>query len=718
MNEMETRIDDLLQEMTLEEKAHELGNDAPANERLGIPKAIHGEILHGVMLRSWAEPELAEALGDNGPMIFPQAIAMGCTFDPELIERIGHATAREARSLRRHHCYSPNLDIAFDPRFGRVEENFGEDPHLVSRLGVAIINGFQGRGEERFDSRHVLATAKHFAGYGLVRGGINGAEVDSGERALREVHLPPFEAAVREAGVSGIMPSHHAQDGTPCHCNVWLLRDVLRREWGFDGLILSDNSDVYRLFAVLRVAKSPEDAARLALEATLDFEIQLQRNPEMMCYGHLPKLVHEGLVTESDVDTAVRRALRAKMLLGLFEGDETENPVEVCGCTEHRELALEAACASHVLLANDGVLPLNGEESKSVALIGPHADRCELGGYIGDVFAPKVTPFEGLQKVLGEQVRCAPGCGFGLEDEEIDDDSAIAEAVELARDSETVILALGGLRATCGEGVDNADIRLPGRQHELAHAVLDLGKPTILLLIGGRPWAIADIAERCNAVLLAWYGGCEAGNAIARTLTGINNPGGKLSMSFPRSVGHTQCTYLRRPAFSGSGSGNYRQHDNSPLYPFGHGLSYTRFEYSDIQLSRESIRAKGTLEATITVTNTGECAGDEVVQCYIRDEVASICPFEKQLRAFQRLRLEASESREVSFTLGPDELWMIDAQMQKVVEPGWFTVQIGGSSDNGKTSRFLVTENDNVGNFDTAEAINMRPEDDAEAPLK
>ncbi|MFW6286535.1 MAG: glycoside hydrolase family 3 N-terminal domain-containing protein [Candidatus Sumerlaeota bacterium] len=718
MNEMEKRIDDLLQQMTLEEKAHELGNDAPANERLGIPQANHGEILHGVMLRSWGEEELAEKLGDNGPVIFPQAIAMGCTFDPDLIERIGDVTAREARSLGRHHCYSPNLDIAFDPRFGRVEENFGEDPHLVARLGVSIINGFQGRGEERFDSRHVLATAKHFAGYGLVRGGINGAEVDSGERALREVHLPPFEAAVREAGVSGIMPSHHAQDGVPCHCNVWLLRDVLRREWGFDGLIVSDNSDVYRLFAVLRVAKSPEKAAILALEATLDFEIQLQRNPEIMCYAHIPKLVREGQVSESDVDTAVRRALRAKMLLGLFEGDETEDPVEVCGCPEHRALALEAARASHVLLANDGILPLKNEKSKQVALIGPHGNRCELGGYVGDVTAPKVTPFEGLQNVLGDQVRCTPGCGFGLEDEDLDEDSAIAEAVELAQDSDVVILALGGLRATCGEGVDNADIRLPGRQHELAHAVLDAGKPTILLLIGGRPWAIADIAERCNAVQLAWYGGCEAGNAIAQTITGINNPGGKLSVSFPRSVGHTQCTYLRRPAFSGVGSGNYRQHENSPLYPFGHGLSYTQFEYSDVQLSKERIRPKGTLEATVTVANSGDCVGDEVVQCYIRDEVASICPFEKQLRAFQRIRLEPGESREVKFHLGPEELWMIDAHMQRVVEPGWFTVQIGGSSADGNTARFLVTESGSSETFDAVEAIDMRPEDDAEAPTR
>ncbi|MFW5845299.1 MAG: glycoside hydrolase family 3 N-terminal domain-containing protein [Planctomycetota bacterium] len=710
---IEERIDALLERMTLDEKAHELGNDAPANERLGIPSMQHGEILHGVMARSWGHPEDVAALGDTGPTIFPQTIAMGCTFDPELIERIGRAVAREARSLGRHHCYSPNLDIAWDPRFGRVEENFGEDPHLVERLGVAIIHGFQGRNAERFDSRHVLATAKHFAGYGLVRGGINGAEVDSGERALREMHLPPFEAAVREARVSGIMPSHHAQDGVPCHCNRWLLDTVLRREWGFDGLILSDNSDVYRLFATLRVAADPAAAAILALDAGLDLELQLQRNPEQMCYRLLPELVRSGRIAEAQVDAAVRRMLRVKMQLGLFEGDEREDPASICGCDTHRDLARAAAAASQVLVQNDGLLPLDPDGEQRIALIGPHAARCELGGYVGDLAAAGMTPVDGLRAVFGQRVASAPGCAFCPEDEDEDEDNSIAEAVALARTSDVAILALGGSRATCGEGVDNADIRLPGRQHALAHAVLDTGTPTVLLLIGGRPWAIADIAVRCRAVLVAWYGGCEAGTAIAQTISGVNNPGGRLSMSFPRSVGHTQCSYLRRPAFNGSGHGAYRQHDNSPLWPFGHGLSYTTFAYSPIRLSSERIGPRGCLTASITVSNSGDRDGDEVVQCYLRDEVASITPFERQLRGFRRIHLKAGASTELQFRIGPEQLWMIDAQMRKTVEPGWFTLQIGGSSDAGQTARFLVVDPEQS-IAERATVAHMRPEDDAE----
>ncbi len=715
--EIDVRIEDLLGRMTVEEKAHELGNDAPANERLGIPRMNHGEILHGVMWRSTyaaGDPERYEGVR---PTVFPQSIAMGCTFDPDLVERIATVIAREARSLDRHHCYSPNLDIACDPRFGRVEENFGEDPHLVSRIGVAIIHGFQGRGNERFDSRHVLATAKHFAGYGVVTGGINGASVDVGARALREIHLPPFEAAVREAQISAIMPSHHAQEGIPCHCNMWLLRDVLRREWGFDGIIASDNSDVYRLFAMQRVAADREEAAMLALEAGVDLDLMLQRWDKIMCYNLLPKLVEDGRVPESLVDDATRRALRAKFELGLFDGVDREDPRIICACREHRELALEGARASHVLLANDGLLPLNPNDEKSIVLIGPHAELCHLGGYVGDLAPEGITPAQGMHAQMQDpaKLRIAPGCGFGVEDKADDDDAMIAQAVIDAADSDVVVLALGGIRKTCGEGSDNADIRLPGRQHELAHKVLDCGKPTVLLLIGGRPWAIADIAERCRAVLLAWYGGCEAGSAIGESLFGLNNPGGKLSMSFPKSVGHIPCSYLRRPGFTGSGHDAYRQHDREPLFPFGHGLSYTEFSYGQVELSADTIGPAGQVTAAVDVRNIGQRSGDEVVQCYVSDETASITPFLKQLRGFRRIHLKPGESQRVEFTLGPDELALWDVHMERVVEPGWFTVQIGGSSATGETARFAVvdpTKNDIA--HERADAIVLSREQDME----
>jgi len=719
---MNRTIDEFLESMTLEDKAHELGNDAPANERLGIARMNHGEILHGVMWRPrQAESDPVRYEG-AGPTIFPQAIAMGCTFDPELVETIGQAIAREARSLDRHHCYSPCLDVAWDCRFGRVEETFGEDPHLVSRLGVAIIHGFQGRGPERFDGRHVLATAKHFAGYGEVRGGLNGEEVNIGERRLREVHLPPFEAAVKEAGVASIMPSHHAQEGVPCHANLWLLRDLLRREWGFQGFLVSDNIDLYRLHTMQRVAADEDHAAILGVRAGVDLELELGRSEERMCYSRLPRLVREGRVSELEVDQLVRRVLEAKERMGLLEGDgRGEDPKQVCGSAGHRALALEAALASHVLLENDGLLPLEKKTLGRLALIGPHVDRCELGGYVGEITAEVTPPLQGLRRILGPEADIvhAPGAGFGTEMDATmaGNEGMIQDAVRTAQGANAIVLLLGGTRQTCGEGRDNADIRLPGQQHELAHAILDLGKPTVLVLIGGRPWAIGDISRRCNAVLLAWYGGVEAGNAIAQTLFGHHNPGGKLCMSFPQSAGHVQCSYLRRPFFNGAGWGDYRQHDKQPFYPFGHGLSYTEFAWGPIILSTEKIGAAGSLKASVEVTNTGSRAGDEVVQCYLSDEMATVTPFVKQLRGFKRIHLEPGQTRKIEFTIGPDELAIWNIHMEQVVEPGWFTIQIGGSSMVYQNARFEVVEKPlRSGKEISEESVTIRRDQDMEAP--
>jgi beta-glucosidase len=411
-------------------------------------------------------------------------------------------------------------------------------------------------------------------------------------------------------------------------------------------------------------------------------------------------MVARGLVTEGLIDKSVRRILRAKFQLGLFEPDQPEDPREVCDSPAHRELARQVARASHVLLANDGTLPLDPRTVGRVALIGPHGDRCEYGGYVGHIASEGITPLAGLHEILGEsaELEYRPGCTFGLTGEqpeadvqaEGDVDAMIAEAVAAAGRADTVILALGGTRNTCGEGRDNAEISLPGRQHELARAVLDLGKPTVLVLIGGRPWAIGDIAPRCSAVLLAWYGGCEAGRAIAETLTGRHNPGGRLSMSFPRSEGHCPCTYLHRPLFNGSGSGSYRQHDNTPLYAFGHGLSYTTFGYGEVALSAENIGPAGSVTATVEVTNTGQRSGDEVVQCYVTDEFASVTQPLKQLRGFRRVHLAPGESTSVRFDLDADALAIWDARMERTVEPGWFTVQIGPSSTTGRSARFEV----------------------------
>ncbi len=715
---LDDRVTDLLGRMTLEEKTQQLGADAPANDRLGIPLMRHGEILHGVLWNPGYVQEDPDRYQGVEPTVFPQTLAMGCTFDPELVERMGSAIAAEARSLGRHHCYSPNLDIACDLRFGRVEENFGEDPHLVSRLGVAIIHGFQGRGDQRFDSQHVLATAKHFAGYGLVRGGINGSEVHLGPRDLREMHLPPFEAAVREAGIASVMPSHHAMDGVPCHASRDLLEEILRREWGFDGFVVSDNIDVFRLYSMQRVAGNLEQAACLGLQAGVDQELVLGRNEDFFCYRHLPELVRQGQISEETLDRSVRRILRAKFLLGLFDTPrESPDPRTLCNSSAHRRIALEGALASHVLLENDGLLPLSPQAGERIALIGPHADLCEYGGYVGQITPEGITPLQGIKEATDPDVEIChePGCTLGLE-EEADDEDAIARAVQAAREADTVILALGGTRNTCGEGRDNADLRLPGRQHELAHAVLDCGKPVVLVLIGGRPWAIGDIAGRCNAVLLAWYGGVEAGRAIAQSLLGLHNPGGKLCMSFPRSTGHSQCSYLHKPLFNGSGSGRYRQHENRALYPFGYGLSYTRFEFGPVELSSTCVGPAGSVQASVTVKNVGQVPGDEVVQCYVTDEFSSVTQPLKRLRGFQRIRLEPGLSRKVDFQLGPKELAIWDARMERTVEPGWFTVQIGPSSQEGSEARFEVRKHGSPGDQSRRTQVRIGRDLDMEAP--
>jgi beta-glucosidase len=686
---IETRIDDLMSRMTLEEKVHELIHEAPANERLGIPRMRMGEILHGTL--EWSNNVPEENAGAL-PTVFPIPLAMGCCFNPEMIEQAGRCIAREARAFGHHQCYSPNLDIAMDPRFGRVEENFGEDPCLVSHLGVAMIHGFQGRGQERFDARHVLATAKHFAGYGAVRGGVNGAEVDMGERVLREVHLAPFEAAVREAQVAGIMPSHNTLDGVPCHGNAWLLRDVLRDEWGFDGVVVSDNVDVYRLHAMQNVSHCFAESALLGIRAGVDMELVLKHREGFFCYHLLPELVEEGLIREEEIDVAVKRNLRAKFRLGLFEGDEHEDPHSIGNNQEHRAVSLEMAKQCHVLLKNESLLPLNADDEKTIALIGPHGDICEYGGYTGDIAAPGVSPLEALRSMYcnPDKINFERGCTFDENCDKPDEAEMINQAMAAAEKADLVILTLGGTRKTCGEGTDNADIGLPGLQRTLAHAVLNSGKPTALILIGGRPWDVADIIERSHAVLVAWYGGCEAGNAIAQTLFGKNNPGGKLSMSFPKSAGHTQCSYLRRPSFNGAGQGEYRQHDVNALYPFGYGLSYTTFEYSDLQLSSKKIGTAGSVIASVTITNTGDRAGDEVAQCYLTDEVASITPYLKRLCDFQRIHLKPGESQKVDFNIGPDAMALWNIRIEHVVEPGWFTVQVGTSSNDGLTDRFVV----------------------------
>ncbi|NJX14298.1 beta-xylosidase [Tamlana crocina] len=679
--EIEKKVAALLSQMTLEEKIAEMTQDAPANERLGIPEMKYGEALHGLWL-------VLDYYGNT--TVYPQAVACASTWEPELIKKMASQTAKEARALGVTHCYSPNLDVyAGDARYGRVEESYGEDPYLVSRMGVAFIEGLQGTGEEQFDENHVIATAKHFVGYPENRRGINGGFSDMSERRLREVYLPPFEAAVKEAEVGCVMPGHQDFNGAPCHMNTWLLKDILRDELGFDGFIVSDNNDVGRLETMHFIAENRTEAAILGLKAGVDMDLVIGKNVDLATYhtNVLKDTVMQAPSLVKYIDKAVSRILTAKYKLGLFDTKPKEIDTETveAGNDEHREFALEIAEKSIIMLKNDNnLLPLDVSKIKSLAVIGPnaHEERPKkgtyklLGGYSG--LPPYyVSVLDGLKKKVGDNVKInyAKGCDIDSFSKE-----GFPEAISAAKKSDAVVLVVGSSHKTCGEGGDRADLDLYGVQNELVEAIHKTGKPVIVVLINGRPLSINYIAEKIPSVLETWYGGMRAGDAVANVLFGDVNPGGKLTMSFPRDVGQVPVTYLERPDFIGSGKGQYRFSDKSPLFPFGYGLSYTTFEYGAPKLENESISVDGSTTISVEVTNTGDREGDEVVQMYVRDDFASVGRYLKLLKGFERITLKPGETKTVRFKLGFDELNILNQDMKKVVEPGTFTISVGASS--------------------------------------
>lgn len=675
-----SRVEQVLARMTLAEKVEQLQvvgsydgvefKVRPADPDLGIPNMMWGEGLHGVRVWPWHE--------DVTPTSFPQALALGSTWDPDLVERVAAAVATESRAMGIHHTFSPVVDVARDPRFGRIEETFGEDPHLVSRLGVAFIHGLQGRGDRRFDGDHVLATAKHFAGYHEGARGINGGAADISERTLREVHLPPFEAAVREAAVASVMPAHTDIGGVPCHANRRLLTEVLREEWGFDGFIVSDNRDVSRLKLMHAVADSFAEAAALALWAGVDQEISLNAR-DVRCFGEpLIAAVESGLVDEAEVDAAVRRVLRAKTEIGLFDSAGTPPDLTVLNSEPHRRLALEAARKATILLKNEGaLLPLDIGAIGTVAVIGPNAAARALGGYTGDNPVETVSVLTGLRRALDPSmvIHHVEGCDLLAPGRE-----GFAAAVAAAASADVAVVVLGDSEETCSEGVDRDTLRLPGEQQPLLEAVVAVGTPVVVVLLNGRPPDLSWAAEHVPSILECWYLGVEGGRAIAEILTGACNPSGKLTVSFPRSVGQLPVTYLQRASFTGSGGGEYLDSDKSPLFPFGHGLSYSRFSYSDIRVEPPRMTKDETAIASVDLTNVGDVLGDEVVQLYIRDDVASVTRPLLELKGFHRVTLSPGERRTVSFEVGPTQLAMFDADFRRVVEEGSFTVMIGSSS--------------------------------------
>ncbi len=667
--------------------------------RLGIPAFFIDEALHGLMAQ--------------GSTSFPQAIALASTWNPALVEEVFSAAAREMRARGENWALTPVLDLAREPRWGRTEETYGEDPYLCSRLGVAAIRGLQGgvnlaTDSQPIDRQHVLATAKHFAAHGQPEGGRNAAPANYAEREIRENFLAAFQAAVQEAGVGAVMASYNEINGIPVHANRWLLEQVLRQEWGFQGILTSDGNGITQLETVHRIAASKAEAARKALAVGIDFELD-------SCFPTLVEQVAQGRVPIAWIDRAVRRILRAKFLLGLFDNpyvdpDEAER---VTNCAAHRQLAYRAAAQSLVLLKNDGLLPLDVSRLHKLAVIGPNAAGLHLGGYSADP-GHGISILDGLrQKANGRfQVLYAEGCKITQEDFDgqgwrgwhedaatlppaSQDETLIAEAVALARQADVVLLVLGENESVCREAWsenhlgDRASLDLPGRQNELARAIFETGKPTVALLLNGRPLSVNELAERVNALFEGWYLGQEGGAAFADALFGDVNPGGKLPITFPRSVGQLPAYYNHKPSRQRS----YLFQDSTPLFPFGYGLSYTTFRYANLRLTPPKIKPTGTVTVSVEVTNTGQRPGDEVVQLYVHDLLSeTVTRPVKELKGFRRLTLQPGETQTVSFTLTPNELSFLNEDMQRVVEPGLFEILVGGNSQEGLTAILEVEE--------------------------
>jgi beta-glucosidase len=635
--------------------------------RLGVPAMVHEECLSGFMAR--------------GATSFPQAIGLASTWDPELMRGITSTIGRQMRAVGAHQGLSPVLDIARDPRWGRTEETLGEDPYLVARMGAAYIEGLQG---EDYSSG-VIATPKHFAAHGFPEGGRNRAPVHVPPRELREVFLLPFEAAVREAGARSLMNAYHEIDGVPCAASHELLTSVLRGEWGFRGFVVSDYGSVRMLMTSHRVAADEAEAAVQALEAGIDVEL-----PRADCYGQpLLRAADEGRVSESTIDLAVSRVLTAKLLLGLFENPyvDAEAATKVFDTAEDRALALEAARKSIVLLKNDGLLPLS-KDLGSIAVVGPNADstRNLLGDYSYtahlrcDVDAvPVVSVLKGIERKVSKQTKVyhARGC-------EVIGDSTegFTEALEAAKRSDVVVAVVGersGLSPSdvSGEHRDRSDLGLPGVQEELVRALHETGKPTVVVLVNGRPLSVGWIAENCSAIIETWLPGEEGGSAVADVLFGDHNPGGRLPISFPRSVGQIPVNYNRKP----SSFGDYVSLGSKPLFPFGHGLSYTVFEYGSLTIAPEMVPTAGKVAVSCEIGNAGDRRGDEVVQLYVNDDVASVSRPAMELKGFKRVGLEPGEKKRVTFVLSMDQLAFYDRHMRLVVEPGTFRVSVGSSSE-------------------------------------
>ncbi|KPF63292.1 glycoside hydrolase family 3 N-terminal domain-containing protein [Porphyrobacter sp. AAP60] len=651
---------------------------AVEDTRLGIPVLLHEESLHGYMA--------TEAT------MFPQAIALAGSFDLDLMRRVQSVTAREVRARGVPLVLSPVVDIVRDPRWGRIEETWGEDPYLAAEMGVAAVEGLQGPGKfERLADGKVFATLKHMTGHGQPESGNNVAPAQLSERELRENFFPPFREVVRRTSIGAVMPSYNEIDGVPSHANVWLLGEVLRGEWAFDGIIASDYGGVHELATLHHVARDLEDAAHQALLAGVDSEL-----PEGMAFATLTEAVRAGRIPQALIDTACARMLAFKFRCGLFENPYGDAALAsaITGNDEARALALEAARKGVCLLTNkDGALPLDRETMGRVAVIGPNHAIARLGGY-SSVPKQAFSLIEGLRAIAPEaDFVTAQGVFITTSEDRSADEITladrtenlrlIAEAVEVAKTADTIILAIGDTEQTSREGFaknhlgDRTSIDILGEQNELVDALAALGKPLIIAAYNGRPPSWPNVIAKADAVLECWYPGQEGGVAVAEALLGDVNPGAKLPVTVVRNAGQVPFFYNHKP----SARRGYLFDDKAPLFAFGHGLSYTTFAISPPRAAKQRFSRDEDITAEVTVTNTGTRAGDEVVQLYITRTNLSVSRPVLELKGFERVTLQPGEARTLTFRIPARQLAIWNDALEEVNEPGPVMLHAGGSSD-------------------------------------
>jgi beta-glucosidase len=660
--------------------------------RLGIP-AIQVELsgMHGIL-----------ALGATN---FPQTIGQGSTWNPELIRRMAEVIAFEGSMIGCDQAFSPLFDIARDPRYGRVEECFGEDPFHVAEMGKAFVIGMQGEPSvtrRQIHDNHLIGTAKHYVGYSTPVGGINIAPVEVGPRDFRDLHLYPFEKAVREANVLSIMPSYNEVNGIPVHANEYLLRDVLRKEFGFMGYVFADYGAVSMLYNTHKITSSKSETALTALKAGVDQE------GSNWAYSELIELAKKDKSVLALVNEAVGNILRVKFMAGLFDKPYTK-PSGLTGLIHTEEsvrLAREIAEESIILLKNqDNLLPLKISGLKSIAVIGPNANQVQYGDYsITKDNSSGVTILEGIKNIVGDkmEINYAKGCAVTDLNK-----NGFEEAVRAAERSDVVVLVIGGTSMsltgtgwgelagagaypTCGEGYDRSELTPPGIQPELIQLIHKTGKPVVLVMVNGRAYSIMWEKENIPAIMEAWYPGEEGGNAVARVLFGQVVPSGRLTVSVPRSVGHVPVFYNYKP----SGRGHYHKpgtpenpgrdyvfSSTDPLFPFGFGLSYTQFEYSDLKINSKELKETGQIELSVKIKNTGKVDGKEVVQVYINDKISSVTTPVKVLKGFKKILVRQNETATVNFAIPCRELGLWDKNMKYVIEPGEFEIMVGASAE-------------------------------------